>query len=414
MLFTSLLVSACIASVSGSRWSAAERAPKEHLLELIVAVKQDAAGVAQLEETIWAVSDPTSPAWGKHLTPREVKELVAPSAASFAAVDAWLGAVGIGGDRVVRSAGGDFVHVTVSVAEAEKLMPGARYTAYVEEGDAPRTVHRVADPATFSLPASLLDHVDFVEPTKTFPPKAASVKMRGSGNLKTDPSVLRDQYTMGDYEAKGNAFGLRNTQQVASFLANSYSPSDLQLFFGEYYPAGKGRTVSEVIGVNNVHTPTIEGSLDVEYIMAIGANVSTVWWGTAGVRPYPGGENEPFVTWLTAVVDGATNGAHPLSNVISVSYADEEFVVDPAFQVRADVEFMKLGVMGASLFFGSGDDGVTGDHGEYSFMYRYIPRESCSQFDSLPLTSLTISGAAARDHGRALRKAARVRRVPID
>jgi hypothetical protein len=31
---------------------------------------------------------------------------------------------------------------------------------------------------------------------------------------------------------------------------------------------------------------------------------------------------------------------------------------------------------------------------ELSFMYRYISRESCSQFDSLPLTSLTISGGA--------------------
>ena len=31
-----------------------------------------------------------------------------------------------------------------------------------------------------------------------------------------------------------------------------------------------------------------------------------------------------------------------------------------------------------------------------SFMYRYIVREPCSQFDSLPLTSLTIS-----HHGRA-------------
>jgi hypothetical protein len=31
--------------------------------------------------------------------------------------------------------------------------------------------------------------------------------------------------------------------------------------------------------------------------------------------------------------------------------------------------------------------------GECSFVYRYISRESCSQFDSLPLTSLTISGA---------------------
>ena len=32
--------------------------------------------------------------------------------------------------------------------------------------------------------------------------------------------------------------------------------------------------------------------------------------------------------------------------------------------------------------------------GEFSFIYRYILRESCSQFYSLPLTSLTISSAA--------------------
>ena len=32
--------------------------------------------------------------------------------------------------------------------------------------------------------------------------------------------------------------------------------------------------------------------------------------------------------------------------------------------------------------------------GECSFMYRYIPRESCSQFDSLPLTYWDSRGAA--------------------
>ena len=31
------------------------------------------------------------------------------------------------------------------------------------------------------------------------------------------------------------------------------------------------------------------------------------------------------------------------------------------------------------------------DAGECSFMYRYMLREYCSQFDALPLTSLTIS-----------------------
>jgi hypothetical protein len=35
--------------------------------------------------------------------------------------------------------------------------------------------------------------------------------------------------------------------------------------------------------------------------------------------------------------------------------------------------------------------------GECSFMYRYIVRESCSQFDSLPLTYLTIPGTLLLD-----------------
>ena len=33
---------------------------------------------------------------------------------------------------------------------------------------------------------------------------------------------------------------------------------------------------------------------------------------------------------------------------------------------------------------------VAAKRGELSFIYRYISRESCSQFDSLPLTSLTV------------------------
>jgi pre-rRNA-processing protein TSR1 len=41
------------------------------------------------------------------------------------------------------------------------------------------------------------------------------------------------------------------------------------------------------------------------------------------------------------------------------------------------------------------------DEGECSFMYRYIPRESCSQFDSLPLTYLTKSTSTSAGSRRA-------------
>ena len=55
----------------------------------------------------------------------------------------------------------------------------------------------------------------------------------------------------------------------------------------------------------------------------------------------------------------------------------------------------------------------------YSFVYRYIPRESCSQFDLLPLTSLTISDTSrsrrsSQRHGArcACSTRARLRRPP--
>ena len=364
-LLLTLLISSASAAPNPTRWVAKSPSPQDHRLDLSIAVKQNSVGVANLEKALWQQSNPVDEHYGKHLSPHQVKAMVAPDPAALVAIDTWLESAGVNADRASTSSGGDFVRITVTVAEAEKLMPGATYVRYAERGaDQGRNVHRVADPASFSLPSVLRSHVDFVAPTTTFPTKfsplvrSSSKKEKG---LKTTPSSLRDMYNMGDHEA--TCTDCNNTQQVASFLGNSYSPDDLQAFFRQYYPVAKGRKVKRVIGPNNDGNPTLEASLDVEYIMAIGGNVETIVWATAGERPYPGGENEPFLDWVTAVVDGATNGSMPLSNVISVSYADEEWVVDRTFQARVDVEFMKLGAMGTSLFFGSGDDGVTGDHG---------------------------------------------------
>jgi tripeptidyl-peptidase-1 len=316
------------------------------------------------------VSNPTSKKYAQYLTPQEVAKMVQPQESSFQAIKKWLSAtIEAAPERIVRSASGDFLYITVTVAEAEKLLD-TQYYSY-RHASSTTMVHRVRHPETFVLPSVIQNHIDFIQPTTMFPPKSflpttlSKTKQPKKAahhdrRFLTDPTLLRSQYNLGTTEGTANP---NNTQHVASFLNNSFSPNDLQLFFSQYYPKGKGRTVAEVIGPNDESSPTLEASLDVEYIMAIGANVRTVFWSTPGTRPYPGGENEPFVTWLNGVVDGATSGKHPLPYTISVSYADEEFVIDRSFQKRADVEFMKLGAMGSSLFFGSGDNGVTGDKG---------------------------------------------------
>jgi hypothetical protein len=53
------------------------------------------------------------------------------------------------------------------------------------------------------------------------------------------------------------------------------------------------------------------------------------------------------------------------------------------------------------------------DVGEFSFIYRYILRELCSQFDSLPLTSLTISPDRCARRRRRVRAAAGAQRAAL-
>ena len=48
------------------------------------------------------------------------------------------------------------------------------------------------------------------------------------------------------------------------------------MFFKQYYPKAEGRAPTHVFGNNDASNPTIEASLDVEYIMAIGSNVDTI------------------------------------------------------------------------------------------------------------------------------------------
>lgn len=237
------------------------------------------------------------------------------------------------------------------------LLPGARYYEFSRNS---LVVHRTE--SSFQLP--LPEHIDFVSPTTRFPStlrltKSNNNKATSEGKLRTNPDSIRQMYNIPDTVATGNP---ANQQHVAGFLQNYFSPNDLELFYSQYFTKGKTLPNGKptVKGPNEPGQGTVEGNLDVQYIMSIAANVSTTYWYTNGTRPYPGGgENEDFVQWLMAL----SSSTDTLPSVISVSYADEEFVIDPAFQHRVDVEFQKLGVQGAALFFGSGDDGVTGDHG---------------------------------------------------
>ena len=129
-----LIASALAAPNHHNRWVVESPSPQDHRLDLSIAVKQNSQGVADLETALWRQSNPADEQYGQHLSPQQVKAMVAPDPTALVAIDKWLESAGVNAARASTSSGGDFVRVTVTVAEAEKLMPGATYVRYAELG----------------------------------------------------------------------------------------------------------------------------------------------------------------------------------------------------------------------------------------------------------------------------------------
>ena len=68
-------------------------------------------------------------------------------------------------------------------------------------------------------------------------------------------------------------------------------------------------------------------------------------------------DNEPYLTWLLNVTDLPDA---QLPHTISVSYADDEDTIDPAYALAVETLMAKLGARGVSLLHASGDGGVEG------------------------------------------------------
>ncbi|XP_010125925.1 PREDICTED: tripeptidyl-peptidase 1, partial [Chlamydotis macqueenii] len=96
---------------------------------------------------------------------------------------------------------------------------------------------------------------------------------RAAFHLGVTPSVLRKRYNM-----TGGDIGLlpNNSQACAQFLEQYFHQADLAEFmqlFGSSF--GHRSQVDQVVGHQGQGKAGLEASLDVEYLMSAGANIST-------------------------------------------------------------------------------------------------------------------------------------------
>lgn len=278
----------------------------------------------------------------------------------------WLAQeVGIDG-TVERTATGDWIMVDTTVEVANRLVDAPFH--HFRHEDSKVTVTRVAPGTSYSLPAGVASHVDFVSPSVRFTrmrkptlskerlaawhDKIREMGKVGNGSLINVPTFLRELYQL------PNAFGKAkdNKQCVCSFIGQFYSDADLQEFFGLFFNSSKGQTPAQ-IGNNDQNNVGMEASLDVQYLMSVGADIPTEVWYTAG-------QNTPFMNWIVNVTKAKT-----LPHIFSFSYGDYENGVSAPYANRINTELAKLGARGTSLLVASGDSGVGGNcsrNGDFS------------------------------------------------
>ncbi|TRY59671.1 hypothetical protein DNTS_027407 [Danionella cerebrum] len=348
-------------------------------VELTFALKQQ--NVNMIEELLNHLSDPDSQQYGKYLSLEEVASLVRPSKETLKVVQQWLLRHGVHKCHTVVTQ--DFLQCVMTVQVAEALLPGAKFQRYSKGS---QTLLRSA--TLYSVHEDVFQHLDFVGGVHRFPPKDKNISKGWEGarraalgyHLGVTPAVIRSRYnlTAKDVGTSGN-----NSQAVAQFLEQYYHPADLAEFMSLFGGGFTHRSaVERVVGTQGRGKAGIEASLDVEYIMSSGANIST-WVFT---NPGRHESQEPFLQWMVLL-----SNMSALPWVHTISYGDDEDSLSEAYMNRINTEFMKAGLRGISMLFASGDSGAG---------CRHLTKQSNTFRPSFPASSpyvTTVGGTSFKN-----------------
>mgnify|MGYP006094092985 CR=1 FL=1 len=321
----------------------------------------------KLHDDLRSRSDPNnSKLYGKYRTIEEINKAyptVDPNSASKVA--AWIRSAAP--TAVIDVSAYGFVVATIPVRAASVLFDNEliEYTKSTIKNtkSTKSTAIRSVSPTNGrqrTLPAPIAEIVDFVSGLDYFPTfhsnNLLATDVTSPSNLGVDPPSLRARYKIGSITCTHP----NTTQATANFLGEGYSDDDLRFFFEVFYGDGEGQKVSKVVGTNN--DPSLEASLDIQYISSIGQGATTWWISDDDVHD----QQEPFLAYMVLMSKTAdTPWVH------SISYADLEWSADVTYAKRVDQEFMKAGLRGISILVASGDDGAGCSNNTKSFVVEW-------------------------------------------
>ncbi|KAJ7885104.1 subtilisin-like protein [Mycena olivaceomarginata] len=394
-------------------WSRVRRHAPDAVLPLRFGLTQPNADMNTLQELLNDVAHPESPNYGDHWTPARVAEYFAPSKEAIHAVLSWISESGVARDRVRVSKTKGWVMLNATVAEAESLL-NTEYHVYEHDSG---TEHVACD--AYHLPAHVVPHVEIVSPTIDFnailnkrstsvtsthvrvgQPGTGTVNPVFAGKISTifdelkhcdkqiTPACLRALYKfVYPYPLAGN----KNSYGIVEYTPQAYLPADLDQFFTNFSSDLVGsRPVLESIDggvvqdIQQGFNFNGESNLDLQYGMALvtkrqkvtlyqvgdlsmGASFNNLLDALDGsFCSFEGGDDPLNDGIYPDVADPAgyqSNDCGTLTpaHVISTSYGYNEADLSPAYTARQCAEYAKLGLLGVTVLYSSGDHGVAGN-----------------------------------------------------
>ncbi|KAG5929789.1 hypothetical protein E4U42_004513, partial [Claviceps africana] len=229
-------------------WERQHRAHPGQVVDVAIGLAQP--GFAAVEEKLLQVSSPQHANYGRHLSSREVQELLRPAPESVRAVRQWLAELEPLRDAAMTaSATGDWLELTMPVGCLEKLLR-TEYWVFKHAASGAFAIRSLA----WSLPTHLADMIEVVTPSNVFlgptpqlkygaPPPAWEME----GRLPThDELVQEDRLDRGRLEVPSQD-GL-SADPTAAEACNrlAISPLCLRVLYGTwgYTPRGRAPAAS--------------------------------------------------------------------------------------------------------------------------------------------------------------------------
>ncbi|KAF2121046.1 peptidase S8/S53 domain-containing protein [Lophiotrema nucula] len=397
-------------------WIKREPLESRAVLPISIALAQE--NLDKGYEWLMEVSHPTSSKYGQHWNASDIASAFAPSDDTVAAVKAWLVSAGVASHRVEQSDSRGWLKFKATVEEAEELFK-AKYHIYEHS----ETGQQHAACEEYSVPASLKEKIDFVTPTvhfdaklrardenslearekkpghdktrggpghggpklKNWIPYANIIKQLKDCDKQITPWCLRVLYKF----PPGFTSNPKNSYGIVEYTPQAYVPSDLDLFFKNFSMKQVGdRPILDSIDGGVVQQTNMsfnfngESDLDLEYAMTLvypqkvtlyqvgdeveGASFNDFLDGIdASYCTYEGGDDPVQDATYPDPYGGYQGpkdcGKYAPTKVISTSYGYNEHDLTPAYEQRQCNEYMKLGMLGVSVLYSSGDYGVAGN-----------------------------------------------------